>query len=300
MILESSMKNSLLLVLFLGFWVMDCFSADNRVVGYDANYSIIINGNTNKVQLTCVIPKDRSNMQRVLSMNYSRPPIKVYDKDGNRYAEFLIESEKGEVKIKISAVVEIFKHDLKSAKAGMKVFFDSKSKYLLSEKNVELEDSLIQTLGHSMVNKDTLSAIKSIYDYVTQNMVYSGFNAGQVGAAKALKQLAGDCTEFTDVFVALCRSCSIPAMAVEGLVLNYSVTPKHSWAEVFCSPYGWIRFDPTPGNSNVFNKLVNQYIQFSTVRNDENLRGGHFYRYTYWGEPVLILEEIKMKMESKN
>jgi len=219
--------------------------------------------------------------------------------DGNRYAEFMIESEKGELKIKISAVVEIFEHDLKSVKGGKKVFFNSASNFLMSEKYLEKDDSLIMSVGNSMLNKDTLKTIKKIYDYVSQKMTYTGFNPGQIGAAKALKQLTGDCTEFTDLFVTLCRSCNIPAMAVDGYVLNYSVTPKHAWAEVFCNPYGWIRFDPTPGNLNVFNKLENQYIQFSTIKNDENLKG-HFYSFSYWGDPILILEEIKMKVASKS
>jgi len=267
------------------------------VVGYDASYSMYINGNTRKVQLTCVIPKDLSNVQRVLAMNYSRLPIRVYDKDGIRYAEFLIEGESGELKIKISAVVEIFTHDLKTVKGGRQVLLGSATKYLLSEKFIEKDDSLIRTLGYSMLNGDTLRTIRSIYDFVSQNVKYSGFNSSQIGAVRALENLAGDCTEFTDLFVALCRSCGIPAMAVEGFVLNYSSTPKHAWAEVYCNPYGWIRFDPTPGNSNVFKKLSNQYIQLSTARNDEHLKGFHYYRFSYWGDPVLILEEIKMKME---
>lgn len=267
------------------------------MVGYDANYSMYINGNTSKVELTCLIPKDKNNVQRVLAMNYSRPPIRVYDKDGNRYAEFVIEGENGEVKIKISAVVEIVTHDLKSVKGGKKAFFDSAGNYLLSEKFIEKDDGRIIAMGSSMGNKDTLSMIKSIYDYVSQNMVYKYFKTEQFGAAQALEGLTGDCSEFTDLFVALCRSCGIPAASVEGYVLNYSLSPRHAWAEVFCNPYGWIRFDPTPGNSNVFNKLTNQYIQLSTVRNDKNLNGFHYYKFRYWGEPVLILEEIVMKSE---
>jgi transglutaminase/protease-like cytokinesis protein 3 len=218
----------------------------------------------------------------------------VYDQNGNKFAEFLIENEKGIIPIEIIARLEILTHDLNTVKKGKIASIDLPNKYLGSEKYIEKDDSLIRSMGRAMLGKNRLNTVKNIYSFVNQNMKYDGYNPNRKGAAKALNQLKGDCTEFADLFVALCRSCNIPAMVIDGYTLNYSVTPKHSWAEVYFDQYGWVRFDPTTGNSNVFNKLVNQYIQLYTGRNNENIGDFNFYRYTYWGDPILILEDLKL------
>ena len=289
------MKHSLLTIFCLIVSTLVCEAKDANVVGFTAKYMVDIIGRTDKVQLICLIPQDIEHVQQVHSINYSRPPYRVFDKDGNRYAEFLLLSEKGEVTIEIAAQLTLLKHDLQSAKKGNKVCFEVAEKHLLSEKFIEKDDPMIQSIGLPVMNEDTLQRIRKLYTYVKQNIAYTGFNPGQVGAVKALQQLGGDCTEFADLFVALCRSCHIPSMTVEGYVLDYSGTPKHSWAEVYCGRYGWVRFDPTPGNSSVFNKLSNRYIQLSVIRNDDVLKGHHFYMYKYWGDPCFVKEAISFQ-----
>jgi transglutaminase-like putative cysteine protease len=292
---ENIMKNSLLTVLCLIISTLFCDAKDATEVGYTAKYTIDIHGKTDKVQFVCLIPQTIEYVQQVHSINYSRPPYRVFDKDGNRYAEFLLLSEKGVVTIEISAQLTLFKHTLQAAKKGKKVCFEVTDKHLLSEKFIEKDDRLIQSIGLSVMNLDTLKRIRKLCNYVKQNMTYTGYNRREVGAAKALEQLGGDCSEFADVFVALCRSCHIPAMTVEGYMLTYSITPKHSWAEVYCGRDGWVRFDPTVGITSDVNKLSNKYIQLSMVRNDDVLNGGHFYHYTYWGDPVFINEDVSFQ-----
>ena len=59
--------------------------------------------------------------------------------------------------------------------------------------------------------------------------------------------MAGDCTEYTLLFVSLARSLGMPAREAFGL--KYSVDPyptftQHAWAEVFDGEY-WISVDPS-------------------------------------------------------
>lgn len=288
------MKRDLLIYLFLIFFVVSGFSANSKLVEYSANYKIAVTGATKKVQFTCLIPQDIQNIQRVISISYSRPPTKVYELNGSKYANFLIESEYGILPINISVKLEIVNHDFRSVKASKTATHDSIGKYLLSERYIEKDDSLIVSWRSLLQSKDTLKTIKNIYDYVNRNMVYNGYNPDNVGAVRALKQLKGDCTEFADLFVAFCRSCNIPTKYVYGYAFESSNTPKHSWCEAYCGKYGWVRFDPTTGSLNSFNRLANRYIQLSDLRNDDNLKGHHFYRFTYWGEPVKVTEELNL------
>jgi hypothetical protein len=286
------MKHVLFTAIFLVSFATCCFSANSKIVEYNANYRLVVNGVTSKVQMICVLPQDIENVQHVKSIDFSRPANRVFEKNGTRYAEFLIESENGIFPISISVKIELFNHDFNSVKKGRRVSIDSPEKYLMSEKFIQKDDSLIKSWEPFLLDKDTLKTIKNIYDYVSNNMEYSLNYPGQKGASRALKQLTGDCTEFTDLFVTLCRSLNIPAIAVSGYVLDFSVSPLHSWAEVYCGKYGWFRLDPTTGRSSNFNILPNNYVHLSSIRNDETLRGSQIQSIAYWGEPIKIYEDI--------
>lgn len=283
------MKHVLLIFIFLVSFVTDCLSADSKMVECQNNYRLVVNGVTPKVQLICMIPQDIENVQKVHSITYSRPATRIFEENGTKYAEFTIENENGIFPIYINTKIELFSHDFKSAKKGRTVAMDAPEKYLAAEKFIEKDDSLIRSCESFLVDKDTLKTIKNIYDYVSNNMVYSRNFPGEKGAARALRQLKGDCSEFTDLFVALCRANNIPAMAVSGYYVDFTNTPRHAWAEVYCGKYGWFRLDPTTGRSRNFDYLPNNYIQLSTIRNDKTLCG-----IVYWGEPITVYEDIIM------
>lgn len=275
----------------MAFYVFSAYSKD---VMYNVTYKIEIGENTPKVQFVCMVPKNIRNVQSVLSMNYLRKPYREYQQNGNKFAEFIIENEKGLIHIGYTTELEIKTHDLKTVMIGRNVDIDKPEKYLMSEKYIEKDDPRICSIARSLKNRNTLKTIRNIYHYVNKNLKYNGFNPVRKGAVNVLDKYMGDCSEFADLFVALCRSCNIPSMSVFGYYLNFSVTPKHAWAEVYTDLYGWIRFDPTPGGRHSFFSLPNQYIHYSTGKGDENNRI-YFYRYLYWGDPINVTEEIRFR-----
>ena len=65
----------------------------------------------------------------------------------------------------------------------------------------------------------------------------------------------GYCTSFASAMCVLCRLCQLPARYVEGFAAVPSegmavLTQEdaHAWCEVYFPGFGWLTFDPTPGN----------------------------------------------------
>lgn len=287
------MKQFLLSLLFFCIG-LSCFSQKVISTGYDAKYEFITNGNTKKIKFICLVPQNLNDIQKVKSIKYSRAPQRIFEDNGNQYAEFIIDSIDHSVKLDISVDIDIFKYDLNTLKAK-KLISDTVVTFLNDEKYIEINNENITSKANELKKGEEIKTIKNIYKFVNEQITYSGFNPKDVGAAKALQMRSGDCTEFTDLFVALCRADKIPAKYVDGLTIEYNQTPKHSWAEVYTHKYGWIRVDPTPGNAFSFKDLKNEYIQLSIIRNDENLNGGHFYLYRYWGSPIKVNEIINFR-----
>ncbi len=87
---------------------------------------------------------------------------------------------------------------------------------------------------------------KAIYNWLAENLHYEYIEPAGRGATKTLKRLKGDCGEFSALFVAMCRSLSIPARTV---TCNWMPSGGHQWAEFLLPPFGWIPVDATSANS---------------------------------------------------
>ena len=102
---------------------------------------------------------------------------------------------------------------------------------------------------------------------------------------KALKTKNGDCTEYAELMIALCRAKGIPARIVNGMVVVNATNPRHNWVEIYLKQYGWIGFDPTHGDSpkslTSFENLENKYIYRSYSRKD--LSGWYYLTKTTKG-----------------
>ncbi|MCC8172830.1 MAG: transglutaminase-like domain-containing protein, partial [Odoribacter sp.] len=73
---------------------------------------------------------------------------------------------------------------------------------------------------------------------------------------------------------------------VYGYIIDFYNTPMHLWAEVYMENIGWVNFEVIPGNDAKFNSIQNKYICLSVVKNDDILRNGFYYGYTFWGDRI--------------
>ena len=120
------------------------------------------------------------------------------------------------------------------------------------------------------------------------------------GALYAAKTKTGECSEYADLFVALCRAKKIPARTVSGYVKEEALAPKHAWTEVYLRKYGWVPFDPTWGDvvnksADQFHKMQPVYIYLSGIRNDKVLNNRWYFTYCWRGGNVTVKDSIKFK-----
>lgn len=274
---------------------------ENRILSLQSQLDIDWKG-ANRIKFLYLVAKDIENIQKITEMRFSITPDTIYEKDGNKYAEFILEGSNKPDKLEIKTLLEVYQHDLKKAKKNKipVVQLTSPEKYLISEQYMEADDETIQEIALELNKKENLKTVENIYKFVKKTIKPGEYNHKDVGAKQALIDKKGDCTEYTDLFVTLCRACSIPAKHILGYISGQVNVPQHSWAEVFLDNLGWVQIELTPGNDANFNEIARGYISMTEVRNDKNLNNGYYYLYYWWGDSApTIKNTVSIKEYTK-
>ena len=281
-------------------------TAVSKKINFEIEYYFDILGDTTKIDFITIIPNDYEDRQEVSGIDYSISPDRIFTDGLNKYAEFIISNPYGDFELKITTQLEIYEYDLERAMILKKdqTQGDGFSKYFMEEKYIEVNNPVIQNIDlvHTFTEYP-LDHVEMNYDFVMKNLDYFGYNPGDIGAVQSLKNKGGDCTDYTDTFVTLCRASGFPARSIEGYPIDASdLAMGHNWSEVFISGYGWIPFDPTYDDNNgssrdtTFENLKNTYIYMSFIRNDTTLNNYHYYYYNYWGDSLKVDKKIYISM----
>lgn len=274
-------------------------------------YEFSVPGKTSVIKFVALLPQTIPDRQKILDVDYSQKPSRVFSKNKNRYAEFVFVEPEKHFEVQINIKAELFRYDLSTARdkqAEETPPEDADLKdFLKQEKYIEKDHSRIQQIAENITGQNETDTVKSIYEYVIDNLEYEGPAREQLGAVTAAKCKKGDCTEYSDLFVALCRAKNIPARVATGFtVRSDDVPPRHHWSEVYLQEYGWVPFDPSWGDvqaavirNRTFETMSPIYIYLSHIRNDEVLHNSHFYSYTYWGDKITLENSIEFKHSAK-
>jgi len=101
------------------------------------------------------------------------------------------------------------------------------------------------TQGHPSAE----AKVEAILKWLTpgKNIQFGGpVEGSRWGVRKVLKQGYGQCWDFSDCFVTLCRASRVPSRQVGGWLYGGS---GHIWAEVLLQGEGWQQVDPTGGTA---------------------------------------------------
>jgi len=137
--------------------------------------------------------------------------------------------------------------------------------YTKPENFIESDNPLIISVARQLASdvENPLLIVQKFYEWVSSNIQYQ-IQTDERGALWALENMVGDCSEYSDLFIALCRAYGIPARKVLGWAFSdpvnymalgsyqYHNYSAHAWAEVYFEEYGWMAFDPTWGNSGYY------------------------------------------------
>jgi len=126
---------------------------------------------------------------------------------------------------------------------------DLYTKYIQPEDLVQSDSPEIVSKAQSITQgiMDIHDKVSKIYGFVTSHVRYS-HEEQERGALWALKNGTGDCSEYSYLFVALCRAAGIPARLNVGFGFRSSeenTTDGHMWTEYYLQNYGWVPVDPT-------------------------------------------------------
>ncbi|MCJ7625085.1 MAG: hypothetical protein MUO76_16415 [Anaerolineaceae bacterium] len=265
-----------------------------------------------RILLWVALIQNNDPYQTVLSMQII-PPEKTTTSDeyGNLYAEFeftdIAVEEIINIEIQYTVLVNQVQFDLSNCTGSVLDTFTNAETYLESDSAaiIELSNSLTSDAA------DVCAQSRAIYDYLGDNMVYSGYMSDDIGALKALEKLEGDCTEFSDLFISLNRAADIPAHFLEGVTCctenGYEAGQnKHNWAEVYLPNIGWVPVDPTWGRyannrEEYFSKMTPDHILITRGRNLDTLLDYHFYAYRYWwdGDSTTVSSEEEWSILKK-
>jgi len=285
--------------------------AASSLVEFDLNYDFSVPGETRSISFVVVLPTTMPGRQKILSRSYSLRPTKIFNENGNRYAKFVFKEPQRHEKVKIRVKAELYRYDLLSAKAetGEELAEDDRREdFLKQERYIESDQDEIREIAAGLEGDTEMDVVRQIYDYVLDHMEYVVSGKDDKGARVALERGKGDCTEYADLFVAICRAREIPARVVTGYTVKVdTATSKHNWAEVYLQNRGWVPFDPAAGDmkspifrNRAFGRMRPVYIYLSHIRNDYVLDNRNFGTFKYWGDRVSLTDSVEFRFPASS
>jgi transglutaminase-like putative cysteine protease len=254
---------------------------------------------TQRFDLKFTVPVNIPNIQRVISTTYTVTPTDVStDSLGNTVASFTNFRANANQSGYITATTII---ELNLTSCGISpesgVYDISSAVYVQNtkaENYIESNNSQIVSLAQSITAgySDPSSKARAISRWVYNNLTYT-YSSPEKGALAALNSGNGKCTDYSDLFVAICRASGIPARVIRGQTSNHATswgllvqsntanTAGHQWAEVYLPSFGWVTLDPTFNEYPVWD---GQHVGVQTGARLSSLSGYDDYYYWYYGQ----------------
>jgi transglutaminase-like putative cysteine protease len=273
-------------------------------VAFTLRYEVAPKAGTTKVTLTTILPKTLPGKQKILNLNYSRDPERVFDRDGLRYARFVLNRPGRTTAIIVTGEAELYRRDFGTAARGKNAAGKADfSRWLAHETYLEKNAPEIRKAAKGLAGKDDLETVRNVMRYVTKTLRQGPWDEKDRGALWALQKKRGDCTEFADLFVTLCRAHDVPARFWQGYLTTPAAkddTPKHDRAEVYLKGYGWVPFDPFHIHLGgaTFDELRPNYIYLDAHRRNPVLNNYHFFSYTYEGSGIDVRDSFAVRRQT--
>lgn len=255
------------------------------------NYKFHISGNPlTRIILRFAIPKDIIYQQEVIDIQFEHEPEIIFLENGNRFAQLHLKKINNQISSSISMDLIISKNDLHNLLSLQRISYDvdheKLNRYLIAEKYIEIYKSALIKKAIELKGRDTIETLKNIYDFIDDHMSFE-LQPKTYGARHAYHKKIGDCSEFSSLFIALCRINKIPAKwAVGQVVRKNGEVETHSWLEVWNEEHGWVRMDPTRRD---FSDLRNYYVKLiDTDYQPKIINQATTYQWQYWGKACAV------------
>ncbi|MCP4541531.1 MAG: transglutaminase domain-containing protein [Chloroflexi bacterium] len=252
-----------------------------------------------RLDIYIAIPPNRDN-QSVSNLTFSAPYTLLTDRYGQSIAyfqfgtissgQYITVSWEGDVEIKA------MDYDIDSSRvAGLdQISPDIVSSYTTAESMYRLDSQIIQDAAQVAANGATNPywIARNVHDFVAKRLTYLNDHRWDDAETVYLQQ-HGSCSEYTILFIALCRANGLPARYVGGTRHRqqgiYVDTVYHRWAEVYLPPYGWVPVDVTHDDTGgepiyaYFGALTDErFVTTVSGGNSEYLGWNYHNSYRYY------------------
>jgi transglutaminase-like putative cysteine protease len=265
------------------------FAADKNVnlISRNIQYSFTVQNTTNhllsKTEFWTYAPIQSNSIQNRVALESSLPYQLISDKQGNQIIHINLNNVAPYASSSITIKAK-FTMQKKPKLAQVK----NLKPYLSPEKYIESDNPEIKKLAQTLKEKTVKATAGKTFNWVYANIKYDGYSSYDRGALYALREKKGDCSEFTYLFVALCRANGIPARAIGGYICPESaiLSPEkyHNWAEIYIDD-SWQIADP---QNNLFLKEQADYIAMRIIGEDKNSPMNNYHRFRFEGEGLKV------------
>lgn len=224
------------------------------------------------------LPKDRPT-QEIIAIDYPKNPdgkhtdqwgqdVSHFRKTGMKPGERFISQMHVRAKI-YDVMYHLFPEKVGSLKT---IPTEIRKRFLVDDDKYRLQDPVIQKAVKEAVGAadNPYWIARNIYDYLREKLFYKRIGGWDI-APTVLQRGSGSCSEYTFVYIAMCRAAGLPArfagsVVVRGEDASFDFV-YHRWVEVYLPGYGWVPVDPSGGDqesprdqANFFGHLDNRFL----------------------------------------
>jgi hypothetical protein len=211
-------------------------TASSQIVPIRIRYGFTIHNQTNalvnQAELRVFAPVKQTSSQLCKSIEASVPFEIEEKKFGNRVLLFKFEKIAPYAGSSITVTADV---DLLLSPAKMST--SELAPFLAPESAIQSDHPDIVKTSKLLKQKDIPETCRNIFNWVSRHVQYQRHFGTSRGAIYAFSRKTGDCTEFADLFTALCRASGIPARSVGGYICpqNTVLSPSeyHNWSEFY-------------------------------------------------------------------
>jgi len=162
-----------------------------------------------------------------------------------------------------------------------------KNTYLVDAAKFSINDPIIQKAVEAAVGDEANPywIARKIFNYIIDHMEYELAGGWNIATA-VLERGNGSCSEYSFVYISMCRAAGLPARYAGSIVIRGDDASYddvfHRWCEVYLPNFGWIPVDPS-GGDNEYPADQAKYFGFLNNRFLITTMGGGGSEYLEWG-----------------
>ncbi len=209
------------------------------------------------LDVNIALPENRDNQKILEKTIFNLKPNKIMtDRWGQKTAFFQFTNIKPGETVDIQATTLAETYDVRyflypeNMGSLSDIPQDIKDKYLADNEKYQINNELIQKTVKEVVGDETNPywIMRKLQQYLIGHLHYVMDGAWDT-APTVINNGHGYCSEYSFVFIALCKAAGLPTRYVGSTWIKRDLASMdevyHRWVEVYLPNYGWIPIDPT-------------------------------------------------------